>query len=109
MWQRRQIPSQQVTTGPALIEGVERTNTMVVRGSGQEIGAPRRDPYVMKVDKERNCYACRGFGHMAYHCRNRGRGKAMEEKRVEYGGGRFEGNTEQIKHLKEVENLEALD
>ena len=33
----------------------------------------------------------------------------MEERRVEYGGGRFEGNIEQIGHLKEVENLEALN
>ena len=33
----------------------------------------------------------------------------MEGKRVEYGGGRFEGNIEQIGHLKEVENLEALN
>ena len=33
----------------------------------------------------------------------------MEGRKVEYGGGRFEGNAEQIEHLKEVENLEALD
>jgi len=62
----------------------------------------------MEVDRERNCYACGGFGHMAYHCRNRGRGRVMEGRRVEYEG-RFEGNIEQIGHLKEVENLEALD
>jgi len=103
------MPSQQVTTGSALMEGVERTNVVVVRGSGQGMGAPRRDSYVMEVDKGRNYYACRGFGHMAYHCRNQRRGRAIEERRVEYRGGRFESNTEQIKHLKEVENLEALD
>jgi len=33
----------------------------------------------------------------------------MEGRRVKYGGGRFKGNVEQIRHLKEVENLEALD
>ena len=33
----------------------------------------------------------------------------MEGRRVEYKGGRFEGNIEQIGHLKEVENLEVLD
>jgi len=33
----------------------------------------------------------------------------MEEKRVEYRGGRFKSNIKQIEHLKEVENLEALD
>jgi len=34
VWQRRQPPPLQVTIGPALMEGVERTNTVVVRGSG---------------------------------------------------------------------------
>jgi len=38
VWQRRQVPSQQVTTGPALMEGVERTNAVVVRGAGQGQG-----------------------------------------------------------------------
>jgi len=33
----------------------------------------------------------------------------MEERRIEYGEKRFEGNIEQIRHLKEVENLEALN
>jgi len=34
VWQRRQMPPQQATIGPALMEGVERTNAVVVRGSG---------------------------------------------------------------------------
>jgi len=46
---------------------------------------------------------------MACHCRNRGRGRLIERKRVEYGEGRFKGNIKQIGHLKEVENLEALN
>jgi len=47
---------------------------------------------------------------MARHCRNRGqRGRAIEGRRVEYGRERFKGNVEQIGHLKEVENLEALN
>ena len=107
VWQRRQ-PPQQATTGPAPMEGVERTNAVVVRGQGQGQSAgvpPRRDPYAMEVDRGRNCFACGGFGHMARNCRNRGR----VMRRVEIGGGRFEGNIEQIGHLKEVENLEALD
>ena len=94
---------------PAPMEGVERTNAVVVRGQRQRMGAPRRDPYTMEVDKRRNCYACKDFGHIARHCRNWGRGRAMEGRRVEYEGGRFEGNIKQIKHLKEVENLETLD
>jgi len=110
VWQRRQMPSQQATTGPAPMEGVERTNMVIVRGQGQGMGAPpRRDSYTMEVDWGRNCYTCGGFGHMAYHCRNRERGRAMEEMRVKYGGGRFKSNIKQIGHLKEVENLEALD
>jgi len=52
------------------MEGVERTNMVVVRGQEQEIGAPRRDLYTMEVDWGRNCYAYRGFGYMAHHCRN---------------------------------------
>ena len=47
------MPPQQVTTGPAPIEGVERTKTVVVRevGQGQGIGVPLRwDPYAMEVD-----------------------------------------------------------
>ena len=48
------------------MEGVERTNAVVVRGSGQGAGQnmgapPRRDPFAMEVDRGRNCYACGGF------------------------------------------------
>ena len=55
MWQRRQPLPQQATAGPALMEGVERTNAVVLRGSGlgvgQSAGAPlRRDPFAMEVD-----------------------------------------------------------
>ena len=96
---------QQTTMGPAPMEGVERTNPVVVRGQGVGV-PPRWDPFAMEVDRGRNCYACRGFGHMAHHCRNRGR--IMQERRVEIRG-RFEGNIKQIGHLKEVENLEALN
>ena len=76
------------------MEGVEWTNAAVVRGPEQGMGAPRRNPYVMEIDKRKKCYACRGFGHMAHYCKNWGRGRAMEGRRVEYGEGRFEGNTE---------------
>ena len=101
--------SQQATTGPALMKGVERTNAVVVRGIGQEVGAlPRRDPYALEVDRGRNCYACRGFGHMACHCRNRG-GRVAEGRRLEYGRGGIKGNFEHSNNLKEVENLESLN
>ena len=110
VWQRRQPPSQQATIGPALMEGIERMNVVVVRRLGQRMGAPiRRDLYAMEVDQERNCYIYGEFGHMACYCRNRGSGRVVEGRRVEYGRGRIEGNIEQIGYLKEVENLEPLD
>ena len=97
--------------GPALMEGIERTNAVVVRGSGQGAGVPpRRDHFVMEVDRGRNCYACGGFRHMARHCRNRRqRGRVAEGRRLEYGGGRIGRNNEYLDNLKEVENLESLD
>jgi len=98
-----------VTTGHAPMEEVKRMNVVVIRGQGQGIGAPKRDPYAMEVDRRRNCYACGGFRHMACHCRNRRRGRAEQGRRLEYKEGMFEGNIEQIGHLKEVENLEALN
>jgi len=54
VWQKRQPLPQQVTIGPALIEGIERTNAIVVRGigGGQSGGVPpRRNPFAMDVDR----------------------------------------------------------
>jgi len=98
--------------GPALMEGVERTNVVVVRRQRQEQGVevpPRWDPYAMEVDWGKNCYACGGFGHMVCHCRNRGRGRPMEERRVEYRRGRIKEIYNQRDNLKGVENLELLN
>ena len=106
---------QQATTGPAPMEGVERMNAVVVRGSGAGVGQnmeapPRRDPYAMEIDQGRNCYACGGFGHMAHHCRNGGqRGRVAENRRVEYGGGSIEEITSLTNNLKEGKNLELLN
>ena len=109
VWQRRQTPPQQATTRPAPMEGVERTNVVVVRGQGQGTEIPSRwDPYAMEIDWRRNCYACGGFEHMARQCRNWGpRGRVVEGRRLEYG--RIEGNIEHLNNLKEEENLESLD
>ena len=100
---------QQATIGPAPMEGIERTNVVVVRGVGQ--GSPqRRDPFAMEVDRERNCFTCGGFGHMAHHCRNRGqRGRVAENRRVEYGEGRIKEISNFVNNLKEKENLELLN
>jgi len=108
------MPSQQATMGPAPMEGVERTNAVVVKGARQEQGqgvvvSPRQDPYTMEVDRGRNCYACGEFGHMACHYKNRGRERAIEGRRVEYGGGRIKKIHELSNNLKGVENLELLD
>jgi len=62
------------------VEGVERTNAVVVRGLGQGIGAPRRDLYAIEVNWGRYCYVCRRFEHMACHCRNRERGRTWKEE-----------------------------
>ena len=95
--------------GPAPMEGIERTNAVVVRGQSAGI-PPRRDPFAMEVDRERNCFACGEFGHMARHCRNRGmRGRVGENRRVEYGGGSIEEITNIGNNLKEGENLELLN
>jgi len=94
---------QQATTRPASMKEVKRMNTVIVRGPGQGTGVPpKRDPYTMKVDRRRNCYACREFGHIAHHCRNRRR--VIEERRLE-----FEGNYKHSNSLEEEENLESLD
>ena len=47
---------------------------------------------------------------MAQHCRNWGqRGRVVENRRVEYGGGRIEEITNNMNNLKVEENLEFLD
>jgi len=60
--------------GSAPIEGVGRTNAVVVRNSLQEQegkgGGIRRDSYIMDVDRGRNCYSCEVFGHLVQNCRN---------------------------------------
>jgi len=63
----------------------------------------------MEVDRGRNCYACGGFRHMACYCRNRGRGRPIEGRRMEYGGGRIKEIYNNANNLKEEENLELLD
>ena len=66
VWQRRQPLPQQATTGPAPMKEIERTNAVVVRGSGQGAEVPpRRDLFAIEVDRGRNCYTCGRFRHMA--------------------------------------------
>jgi len=59
----------------------------MVRGQKQKVGAPpKRDLYTMEVDRERNCYVCRGFEYIACYYRNQGRERVAEERRLEYEG-----------------------
>jgi len=72
----QELPQQWVPTGPAPMEGVERTNAMMARPQQQGAGFSQRNPYAMDVDRRenRNCYTCGGFGHLVRNCRNRGIG-----------------------------------
>jgi len=63
----------------------------------------------MEVDQGRNCYAYGGFGHMACHCRNRGRGRPIEGRRMEYSKEQIEEIFDNANNLKEGENLELLN
>ena len=115
VWQKRQPLPQQATTEPAPMEGMERTNVVVVRGLGQGTGQnagvpPRRDHFAMDIDRGRNCYACEVFGHIARNCRNWGmRGRVGENRRVEYGRGQIEEIMDVSNNLKGIENLELLN
>ena len=46
---------------------------------------------------------------MAYHCRNRRRGRLMERRRMEYRRRRIKEIYDQRDNLKEIENLKLLD
>ena len=91
VWPRRQeTPQQRVPIGPALMEGVERTNAVMVNPQ-QRAGVPQRNPYAMDMDRRENrtCFACGGFGHMARFCRNRG--MANRRMEVEQGNSNLKG------------------
>ena len=59
------MPPQWMTIGSAPMEGVKKTNLVVVRGQRQGMEAPRRDLYTIEVNRRRNYYAYRGFRHIA--------------------------------------------
>jgi len=106
------MPPQQVTTGSTPMEGIERMNAVVVRGQGQGQGvggSPRQDSYVIEVNRRRNFYTCWRFRYMVYYCRNKGRGKVMEGRKVKYGEGKIEESHELSNNLKGEENLKLLD
>jgi len=61
-----------------------------------------KDPYVIEIDRKRNCYSCKRFGHLTRNCRNQG--IVGQERDI-----RYENNLNIINNLKEEENLVVLD
>ena len=43
----------------------------------QEMRERKREENRQRAIKERKCFGCGGFGHMASHCRNRGKGEPV--------------------------------
>jgi len=91
---------------PTSIKEVKRMNAVVARNSLQEQedkeGGMKKDSYVMDVDREKNCYNCRGFGHLAQNYRN---WEIIDQgRRIEYSD-----NSNNMNNLKEKENLVVLD
>ena len=90
------MPSQQVTTGSAPMEGVERTDAVMICPQQRAEGT-QRNPYTMDVNKRenRNCYNYGGFGHLARNCRNKRTGNRIGEgRRLEYGVNERQGRIE---------------
>ena len=67
------------------MEGVERTNIVMVCPY-QRAWFAQHNPYTMDVDQgNRNYYSCREFGHLARNCRNRESGNRIGKgRRLEY-------------------------
>ena len=69
---------------PTPIKRDENINIVIVRNPVQEqrVGfIPRWDPYIIKIDLEKNCYNYRRFEHLARYCRNQrimGKGRRIE-------------------------------
>ena len=59
----------------------------------------QQNSYTIEVDYgNRNCYNCRGFGHLTRNCRNSGlEDRIREERKLEYKNG----NNKERKMIKE--------
>ena len=82
---------QQATTGPALMEEVERIEAVMVH-SQQKARFAQRNPYAIDVNRGRNCYACEGFGHLTRHYRNRRMGMNRRMEQVEDNSNNLNGD-----------------
>jgi len=63
----------------------------------------RRDPYIVNVDRGRNCYSCGSFGHLGQNCRSWE--IIGQRRRMEYGNNL---NMEQ-NNLNRKESLIVFD
>ena len=80
VWPKRQEVQQQwALTVLVLIESVKKTNVVIVHPN-QRVWFVQYNPYVIEVDRRRNCYSCGGFGYLAQNCRRQiiDQGKRME-------------------------------
>ena len=79
----------------------------------QRAGLAQHNLYAMDVDRgNRNCYSCRGFGHLAKNCRNRGiENRIGEERRLEYRNRRIieKGNGQNNSNLNGDSDLIVLN
>jgi len=77
-------------------------NAVVVRNPLQGQEEMRRNSYIMDIDKEKNCYNCRRFGHFVRNYRNWD--IVSQERRIEYGD-----TLNIMNYLKEKKNLVVLN
>ena len=78
---RQEIPQQQILTGPALMEDIERINTVMMCPT-QRVEFALHNPYTMNMDRRnKNCYSYREFGHLVRNYQNREMENRIREKR----------------------------
>jgi len=69
----------------------------------------------MDMDRKegRNCYNCGGFGHITRHCKNKGVGNRIgERRRLEYGRNKRQRRIEEVnreQNLNGEQDLIILD
>jgi len=96
---------------------IERTNAVIVHPNQWIEFVSQQDLYVIEVDhRNKNCYNCKGFGHLARNCRNRETGDRIgKERRLEYENRNnrqrkmIEGENKQDNNLNRKQDLILLD
>ena len=100
---------QQMITVPTPIKGVKKTEVVMIC-SQRRTGFAQRNPYAMDVDRGRNCYACREFGHLVRYYRNGEiENRIGEGRKLEYGGQKREKEGNGQENLNGEGNLIVFD